>query len=197
MSSNITVNRICQHCGKEFVARTTVTRYCGDSCAKRGYKKSKRAEELRPINEETLRLKRLQLEALKARDYLSVTEAGKVLGCSRQNVYKLIRSGRLPAKNLLLKKTIIKRTDLDRLFEPEKSQTDILLSYLSDEIDKLKKESIANKKKYTSLSEVRQEYGISQSALDVILTRNKIVRVKEGRQVYVLRHEIEKLLKSV
>lgn len=88
MSSNLAINRICQNCGKEFVARTTVTRYCGDSCAKKGYKKSKRKERYNPINEETLRIKRLQLEELKAREFLSVSQAAKVLGCSRQNVYK-------------------------------------------------------------------------------------------------------------
>ena len=38
MSSNIAIQRICQHCGKEFTARTTVTQYCSDDCAKRAYK---------------------------------------------------------------------------------------------------------------------------------------------------------------
>ncbi|MFA6334291.1 MAG: CHC2 zinc finger domain-containing protein [Bacteroidales bacterium] len=31
MGSNIRVQRICQYCGKEFTARTTVTKYCGDT----------------------------------------------------------------------------------------------------------------------------------------------------------------------
>ena len=39
MSSNIFVQRICEECGNEFTARTTVTRFCGDRCAKRAYKK--------------------------------------------------------------------------------------------------------------------------------------------------------------
>lgn len=200
MSSNIRINRICQNCGKEFVARTTVTRYCGDSCAKKGYKKSKRVEVFKPINEETIRLRRLQMEELKAREFLSVSQAAKILGCCRQNVYKLIRSGKLPAKNLLLKKTMVRRTDIDRLFEPERSQADILIGYLSGELDKLKNGGIplpANKKGYSSLSEIRQKYGISQSGLDAILTKNKIERIKEGRQVYVLQRDIDKLLKSV
>ncbi len=29
MSSNIKLQRICQHCGNEFTAKTTVTQYCG------------------------------------------------------------------------------------------------------------------------------------------------------------------------
>ena len=38
MASNIKVQKICQQCGKEFTARTTVTRCCGDACAKKAYK---------------------------------------------------------------------------------------------------------------------------------------------------------------
>ncbi len=200
MSSNLAINRICQNCGKEFVARTTVTRYCGDSCAKKGYKKSKRVERYNPINEETLRIKRLQLEELKAREFLSVSQAAKVLGCSRQNVYKLIRSGKLPAKNLLLKKTMIKRVDIDRLFEPEKTPTGVLLEYMLGEIEKLKSQAVPSgitSKHYYSLSEVRNKYGISQSGLDRVLSNNRIEKISQGRQVYVLKSDIDKILKGV
>ena len=185
MSSNLAINRICQNCGKEFVARTTVTRYCGDSCAKKGYKKSKRKERYNPINEETLRIKRLQLEELKAREFLSVSQAAKVLGCSRQNVYKLIRSGKLPAKNLLLKKTMIKRVDIDRLFEPEKTPTGVLLEYMLGEIEKLKSQAVPS------------EITSKQSGLDRVLNSNRIEKIRQGRQVYVLKSDIDKILKGV
>ena len=35
MSSNIRIQRICQHSEKEFAAKTTVIKYCGDDYAKR------------------------------------------------------------------------------------------------------------------------------------------------------------------
>ena len=38
MSSNIFSQRICEECGNQFTTRTTVTRFCGDRCAKRAYK---------------------------------------------------------------------------------------------------------------------------------------------------------------
>lgn len=38
MSSNIFVNRVCQWCGKEFVARTTTTNYCSHRCSGLAYK---------------------------------------------------------------------------------------------------------------------------------------------------------------
>ena len=47
MSSNLQIPKGCQHCGNSFVARTTVTKYCGDTCAKRAYKKRKRNEKIK------------------------------------------------------------------------------------------------------------------------------------------------------
>ncbi|MBV8388972.1 MAG: hypothetical protein JO080_04140 [Mucilaginibacter sp.] len=40
MSSNFTVNRICEHCGNTFVAKTTVTRFCSKICNNRNHIKS-------------------------------------------------------------------------------------------------------------------------------------------------------------
>lgn len=38
MSSNIKVERICEWCGKKFIAQTTVTRFCSKRCAEHSYK---------------------------------------------------------------------------------------------------------------------------------------------------------------
>jgi hypothetical protein len=46
MSSNLFIPKSCKHCGKAFTARTTVTNYCGDTCAKKAYKARKRNEKI-------------------------------------------------------------------------------------------------------------------------------------------------------
>lgn len=46
MCSNLYIPKTCKHCGNAFTARTTVTKYCGDSCAKRAYKARKRKEKI-------------------------------------------------------------------------------------------------------------------------------------------------------
>lgn len=117
MSSNIKIQRICQLCGNEFTARTTVTQYCGDTCSKRAYKARHRDNKINQSNTETQRIKSQSIEELKAREFLSVTQVSKLIGCSRQNIYNLINNGKLKATNILLKKTIIKRLDLDIFFE--------------------------------------------------------------------------------
>ena len=45
------IPKVCQYCGQEFVARTTVTQYCSDNCAKRAYKKRKREEKMKAVLE--------------------------------------------------------------------------------------------------------------------------------------------------
>lgn len=46
MSLNFTITRICQSCGNEFLARTTVTRFCSDHCRKQDHLVIKRQEKL-------------------------------------------------------------------------------------------------------------------------------------------------------
>ena len=37
MSSNIQIEKVCQWCGKNFIARTTQTAYCSKRCAEHAY----------------------------------------------------------------------------------------------------------------------------------------------------------------
>jgi len=117
MSSNIKVQRICQHCGEEFTARTTVTRYCGDNCAKRAYKARKRAMKIEASNIETLKIKTLPLEELKAKEFLTVRDTAMLLGCSVRTAYRLIENGTIRAVNLAQRMTRIKRSVLDSLLD--------------------------------------------------------------------------------
>lgn len=39
MSSNIKINRVCNFCNKDFIAKTTVTKYCSHKCTSASYKK--------------------------------------------------------------------------------------------------------------------------------------------------------------
>lgn len=117
MSSKIEVQRVCQHCGKEFTAKTTVTQYCGDDCAKRAYKARVRASKVQASNAETLRIKTKPVEELKAKEFLTVKDVAALLNCSVRSVYYNIESGNLKAVNLAERITRVKRSDLDKLFE--------------------------------------------------------------------------------
>jgi len=116
MSSNIRLPKICQHCGNEFIAKTTKTQYCGDNCAKRAYKARKKKEKLqnaKPIGKQKIEY-RSQL--IKEKEFLSIKETCTLLGASRMTIYRQIKSGNINAIKLG-QRTIIKRADINKLFQ--------------------------------------------------------------------------------
>lgn len=116
MSSNILIQRICQHCGNEFTARTTVTQYCGDNCAKRAYKVRIKAAKIEASNTQTQQIKNKPIEELKAKEFLTVREVARLLNCSVRSAYYYIESGNIKAVNLGQRITRVKRSELDKLF---------------------------------------------------------------------------------
>jgi len=196
MSSNIKIQRICQHCGNEFTARTTTTLYCSHRCNSAAYKAKQRAGKVEQSNKETQRIKTQPIEELKAKEFLSVTQVSKLIGCSRQNVYNLINTGKLKATNILLKKTIVKRSDLDKLFKEPASRTQ------PEGIPETQKQELNNWVQAGSfdiadcynLTEVQSKYGISETALQNLIKRNSIPKIKKGWFAYIPKTVIDKLL---
>lgn len=181
MSSNIKVQRICQNCGNEFTARTTVTKYCSGTCNKKAYKMKLNNEKIKTSDKETQQIKNKPIEELKTKEFLSVTQVSKLIGCSRQNIYKLINAGKLNATNILEKKTIIKRSDLDRLFEKQQP--------ISAQI-----EQEYNISECYNITEIQLKYGISESGIYNLIKKHNLPKIKDWRYVYVPKKEIDKLL---
>lgn len=50
MSSNIQIKRVCEQCGKSFLARTTVTRFCSHKCNSRFYKLQQKQKKIESSN---------------------------------------------------------------------------------------------------------------------------------------------------
>jgi excisionase family DNA binding protein len=185
MSSNIKVQRICQQCGNEFTARKTTSKTCSDNCAKLLYKARKRAGKIEASNKDTQHIKAQPMEPLKAKEFLSVRDVAKLIGCSRQTVYTLINSGNLKAANIKVKKTIVKRSDLDRLFEqprPVMPQPETEATPAQYQISDC----------YT-LTEVKSKFGISETALQQLIKRNAIPKLRKGWFTYVPKTIIDNL----
>jgi excisionase family DNA binding protein len=115
MSSNIRVDRICENCNTTFIAKTTVTRFCGDHCAKIAYKKRQRDHKVKRSNTETLKIKLAPLEVLQVKDYLTVKETATLLNISKRSAYRLIELGALRASNLSERLIRVKRSEIDKL----------------------------------------------------------------------------------
>ena len=116
MSSNIKIKRICQYCEQEFIARTTVTKYCSHTCNRKDYKANKRNEKVKQSNTETTKTKHHPLEQLKAKEFLTVRQVAQLLNCSVRSAYYHIESGTISAVNLGQRMTRVKRSEIDKLF---------------------------------------------------------------------------------
>jgi excisionase family DNA binding protein len=193
MSSNIQVQRICQQCNKEFTARTTVTKYCSDKCSKAAYKVRIRLEKIKQSNAETSRIKNQPIEELKAKEFLTVSDVSKLIGCSRQNVYKLINTGKLKATNILKKKTIVRRCDLNKLFK-EVPEIETIPEQQINELNEWKQAGAFEITDCYTIGEVMEKYGISDSALNNIIKREGVPKIKKGWYAYVPKPIIDKIL---
>lgn len=115
MSSNIELLKICQHCNNEFIAKTTVTKFCSHKCASRNYKKRMRDVKLKKATPIILNNSEFNQTQLQQKEFLSIIEACALLGASRMTIYRLIKSGKVKATKIG-RRTIIKRSEIDKLF---------------------------------------------------------------------------------
>lgn len=180
MSSNITVNKICEHCRRVFTAKTTVTRFCSSKCNSRNYKQKLRDEKLGIAKQEVRQVISHQLQELTSLEFLSVKGAAKLLGASDKIVYTMIKSGRLKATNLSDRKTMISRADIDRLFE---------LPEIPDD----RKPNSSNLSECCHMGEAQKIYNTSEKALFEILKRNEVPKYQVGKFTYVLKSHLDQI----
>lgn len=186
MSSNIKVQRICNHCGIEFTAKTTTTKFCSSKCSSNGYKAKVRGLKVINCNNETKVRKSKPAEELKQKEFLTVRDLATLLSSSTRTVYNLIKLGRLQAVNLSERKILIKRSSIDELFDlPKielvpKSKTDLPKAYEIEEC--------------YNMNEAAEKFGVSLKALATIIEREKIPKIKKWKYVYIPKELIEKVL---
>jgi len=184
MSSNIQVQRICQFCGSEFTAKKTVTKTCSDQCAKRLYKQKLKENKISESNKEASAILTKPLDMLKAKEFLTISEACILLSVSRWTIWRAIKRDEINAGKIG-RRTLIRRSDVDKLFEMTQqepiSEPELPAYDISD--------------CYT-LNEIKEKYRISEKALYEMVKRNNITKIKQGWSVYVPKTSIDQLLSS-
>lgn len=180
MSSNIEIQRICQHCKNMFTARTTVTKYCSLKCSSNAYKARTRESKIKTSNIETKTTINKPYKDVDCKVYLSVKETSILLSCSIRTVYRLINNETFKAVNLSERMTRIKRSELDKILTPPK------------DFDRLITETEISD--CYNLTEIKTKYGISESAIYNLIKKHNIPKIKDWRHVYVPKKRIDDLL---
>jgi len=180
MSSNIRVQRVCQNCGLDFEAKTTVTKFCCHNCARIFNKQNARNNKIAISNRETQQIKTQPIEQLQVKQFLTVREVATLLNCSIRSAYLYINNGKLKAVNLGQRVTRVKRSEIDKLFEqPAPAKPEPIKHFELADCYKT--------------AEVRSKYGISDNGLRYIIAKYNIPKIRKGWFAYVPKAEIDKV----
>lgn len=179
MSSNIEVIRICEHCKKQFTARTTRTRYCSHICNSRGYKSLVRKGKVEKSNNEIVQLLNTDLEKIKPLEFLKITQATLLFGISRSTLYRLVNNGQLDIAKFG-KRTVIRRCDLEAFFAIPVQDVTLKTGQQFPGFDNC----------YT-ITEIQQKYNISSGALYLLIQRQGIVKYSVGKFTCVSKQDID------
>lgn len=185
MSSNIEVIRICEHCKKQFTARTTRTRYCSHICNSRGYKALVRKGKVEKSNNEIVQLLNTDLEKIKPLEFLKITQATLLFGISRSTLYRLVNNGQLDIAKFG-KRTVIRRCDLEAFFAIPVQDVTLKTGQQFPGFDNC----------YT-ITEIQQKYNISSGALYLLIQRQGIVKYSVGKFTCVAKQDIDIIFNAV
>ena len=186
--SNIKIPRLCEFCGQPFEAKQIRSRFCSRLCAVKASQQKKK-EEQSAERENLLQAAAGEIAAIQTRPYITVAEATKLFGISKDTIRRLIKQGKIPAVNLGERLTRISRVYLEAMFQevplPVEEQYD--------------PQPIAEEFPYQladcyTINEIAEKYAIAQPTASWIIRKSSVPRHKEGRFVYVPKVEAEKLM---
>jgi excisionase family DNA binding protein len=183
MSSNFTVNKICECCGDVFQAKTTVTRYCSKACNSAHYKQKARNKKIAPMDKLIEKMINKNISDISDREFLTVKMAAKLLGTSEKIVYGMIASGKIRSANLSKRKTVIYRQDIDNLFK------------LPEIVPGAEKE--ADIDDCYHMAEAQAKFSISEKALYDLIKRNNIKKFQSGWYTYVPKKALDQIFNPI
>ncbi len=189
--------KVCEECGADFIARTTVTRFCCIGCNRKFYKAAARSAKILSADISTV-LKRKSIQSERNdKEYLKVKEVAEMFGISSRAVYNLIKNGELPATNLSSRATRIFRKDLDAFFVAQKIIMTVNTSPKEVGINKLSELDVELQvNDCYSMPELIILFGKNRTALYTAFARAGVRKLKIGKEVFFEKNGAVKLLKK-
>ena len=169
------VRKICQWCGKPFIAKKTTTCYCSHQCSNLGYKER--------IRERKRQLKKIQellepKQAAEGQDFFSFAQAAQLMGVTRQYVYKLVKESKLRASRISGKKSLIRRADIELMLKTKpyerivpKDEFDMSEYYTAEQI--AEKYKVNTRERDIPKVRIRQFNYYSKKHIDAVFAKYK------------------------
>ena len=184
MSSNIEIQRICEHCGNEFTAKTTKTRYCSLKCNSAAYKQKRRQAKIERSQSETAQKKERAITNIKDKEVLNISETAVYLGVSRPTIYNWLNNGVINGKRMSNRKVLVLKSDLIGLFEQNQAY---------------EKPSLTERKPITdfyTIKEVQDKFKIGESWVYNIINENNIPKTRIGGKTHLSKKHIDNYFKK-
>ena len=185
--------RKCEFCGKTFVPRSGMQKYCSEEC-------QAEAKRLRKKRQQDLINGIEPIMDLQHQEYLTFSKAAILMGCTRQYIYKLVANGKLKASRLSSRMAFVRKADIEKMFEgnPYKRVVPASKSKLCKKAKTEKptqnQEPTKGKEEnevldYYSGEEVMSIYKVKKSWLYTSAKRNQIPMCRiAGKNYYSKRH---------
>ncbi len=100
--------RKCAFCGKEFTCNSGSQKYCSEHCAEsaKAQRKKKQQDFIKAVE---------PVIDIASQEYLTVSKAAVLMGCTRQYVYKLVNEGKLAASRISSRMVFIRKADIEQM----------------------------------------------------------------------------------
>lgn len=180
--STFKILRQCENCGNMFEAQKRTTRFCAHKCASQNYKMRKQLEVKKTVEAKTLQhfrptAKALNIELIRQKDFLTVSEVAALFCCSKQSVYRMIEANEIKAVNLYYRLTRIRRKDIEYIFDkPTVNKPDTLTT-----------------ENCYSMNEIIEKYKVSRNTIYNYGTKFKVQKIRKNGLTYYSKSDIDTL----
>ena len=195
--------RKCKYCGKEFLARSGMQKYCCEEC-------QTKAKEARKKRQQDFMNAVEPVIDLQCQEYLTFAKAAILMGCSRQYVYKLVNEGKLAASRISSRMAFIRKADIEKMLagnpyhrvlptsKPKKAKEPVTKSAKAKNGMSLSKSEDVQQENevldYISGEEVMSIYKVKKSWLYASAKRNQVPVCRIAGKNYYSRKHIDAVL---
>lgn len=183
-ATKVLVPKVCEYCGKPFMAKTVTTRFCSKGCNEKDIKNRKKKEEEKKKMEAIHKKNKEAYADIQSRPFITVSEASKLFGISEDTIRRMIRRGTIPGINFGIRLTRVDRLSIENFFN-------------SVEVPEEQEE----KKEYSldecyTIGECQKKFNLPESTLERIIKGYNIPKKQVGNYVYIPKTEIDRVMNT-